>query len=553
MKVYYIGAFILTIIFSSIYAVIYRKRFNPYISLIILLIPITTLGYMIQYLATQTNEAIFGIKLTYIGGCYLNLFMVYTIFDLADLNLKKSIKLLLFFLTLFSLLSAMTIGYKPWFYKSITGQLVDGRIVLTKQYSFIHTFYYIQILVYLLISLCAIFYAIKYKPGVSNKILKLLFLCEFTSIAAFFAGKIHNSNVDLLTLSYVINELIVIRITRRIAISDVTGTVIDSIALNGKTGFVSFDDAFNYLASNTMARTIYPELNELKVDKSAARNPVIKAEILSNIERYIINEEKNIYFKKFEDKIYQVEINRMFDGKHRTGYILYISDDTKDQNDILSLHDNLIMSMAMMVESRDNSTGGHIKRTSKVVEILVSEIQNDQTPDALKLNSVFCEKIIKAAPMHDLGKIAVDDAILRKPGRFTPEEFEIMKTHAAKGAEIVCTILSGTNDAVFHNIAENVAHYHHERWDGSGYPEHLKGEQIPIEARIMAIADVYDALVSKRVYKDAMSFAKADSIMMESFGTHFDKRFEKYYVAARPRLEEYYKQEEQAAPATSAS
>ena len=142
--------------------------------------------------------------------------------------------------------------------------------------------------------------------------------------------------------------------------------------------------------------------------------------------------------------------------------------------------------------------------------------------------------------MHDLGKVAVDDAILRKPGRFTPEEFEVMKTHAAEGARIVHEILKDTDDDTFKVIAENVAHYHHERMDGSGYPEGLIGDQIPLEARIMAIADVYDALVSKRVYKDSMSFEKADEIMLESFGKHFDKRLEPYYVKARPKLEEYY-------------
>jgi putative two-component system response regulator len=142
--------------------------------------------------------------------------------------------------------------------------------------------------------------------------------------------------------------------------------------------------------------------------------------------------------------------------------------------------------------------------------------------------------------MHDLGKIAVDDEILRKPGRFSPQEFEKMKAHAAEGARIVHEILKGTDDLAFHLLAENVAHYHHERWDGSGYPEGLKGEEIPLEARIMAVADVYDALVSKRVYKDPMSFEEADSIMMESFGKHFDKRLEKYYLIAKPKLEDYY-------------
>ena len=121
-----------------------------------------------------------------------------------------------------------------------------------------------------------------------------------------------------------------------------------------------------------------------------------------------------------------------------------------------------------------------------------------------------------------------------------------MKIHAAEGARIVREILKETDDKEFKIIAENVAHYHHERWDGSGYPEGLKGEEIPIEARIMAVADVYDALVSKRFYKEKLSFEEADKIILEGMGQHFDKRLEKYYVAARPKLEEYYRNHDEA-------
>ncbi len=207
---------------------------------------------------------------------------------------------------------------------------------------------------------------------------------------------------------------------------------------------------------------------------------------------------------------------------------------------IVALHDQLIIGMATMVESRDNSTGGHIRRTSTGVRFLIEAILED---GSLRLTDSFCERIIKAAPMHDLGKIAVDDAILRKPGRFTPEEYEEMKKHASEGARIVNEILIDTDDAEFRAIAENVAHYHHERVDGSGYPDRLKGDEIPLEARIMAIADVYDALVSERVYKESYTFEEADRIILEGMGTQFDPGLRKYYEAARPRLEAYYAEE----------
>ena len=205
---------------------------------------------------------------------------------------------------------------------------------------------------------------------------------------------------------------------------------------------------------------------------------------------------------------------------------------------IVTLHDHFVIGMATMVESRDNSTGGHIRRTSMGVKILMEEIRK-----GIQLSDTFCEKIIKAAPMHDLGKIAIDDIILRKPGRFTPEEFDIMKTHAAAGARIVYDILNDTDDEEFRQIAVNVAHYHHERVDGSGYPDGLKENKIPLEARIMAIADVYDALVSKRVYKDSFSFEKANQIITEGMGTQFDPCLQPYYEAARPKLEAYYTKE----------
>ena len=142
--------------------------------------------------------------------------------------------------------------------------------------------------------------------------------------------------------------------------------------------------------------------------------------------------------------------------------------------------------------------------------------------------------------MHDLGKIAVDDRILRKPGRFTPEEYEEMKKHSEKGAEIVAQILEGVEDDDFVQIAKNTAHYHHEKWNGEGYPCGLSGLDIPPEARIMALADVFDALVSKRCYKEKMDYDNAFRIIEESLGSHFDPELGKMFLHCRVKLEAYY-------------
>ena len=198
---------------------------------------------------------------------------------------------------------------------------------------------------------------------------------------------------------------------------------------------------------------------------------------------------------------------------------------------LIAVQNSVLTGMATMVESRDNSTGGHIRRTSDCVRVFANELDMPQD---------FLEAVVKAAPMHDLGKIAVPDAILQKPGKFTDEEYEKMKSHSAEGALIVENVLSEVDDLEFKKIAINVAHYHHEKWDGSGYPDHLRAQEIPLEARIMALADVFDALVSKRCYKDSFSYDKAFQIIQESLGTHFDPELGQKFISCRPKLEELY-------------
>ena len=191
------------------------------------------------------------------------------------------------------------------------------------------------------------------------------------------------------------------------------------------------------------------------------------------------------------------------------------------------MQDDIILSMADTVEDRDSNTGGHIRRTSECVRIFAESLQKD--PVYSEKGDSFFECVINAAPLHDFGKIAVDDAILRKPGKFTPEEYEIMKTHPEKGAQIVAKILHNSGDTKFKEIAENIAHYHHEKWDGSGYPAGLSGEEIPLEARIMALADVFDALVSKRCYKNSWTPEQARDEILSQAGYQFDPQITKLF------------------------
>ena len=205
---------------------------------------------------------------------------------------------------------------------------------------------------------------------------------------------------------------------------------------------------------------------------------------------------------------------------------------------LMEVQNDIIVSMASIVENRDNNTGGHIRRTSDVVRVFVEHLL--ATDYSSVLTRETADQIIKAAPLHDFGKIAIPDRILNKPDKFVSEEYEIMKLHAQKGAEIVAQILQNSDDLQFKNIAVNVAHYHHEKWDGTGYPCGLTQEEIPLEARIMALADVFDALVSKRVYKEEFSFDRAFGIIEASSGGYFDPSLCRAFLQCRLPIETLY-------------
>lgn len=188
---------------------------------------------------------------------------------------------------------------------------------------------------------------------------------------------------------------------------------------------------------------------------------------------------------------------------------------------ISDMQHNIIITMADIVESRDENTGGHIRRTAEYVRIIAEKLrENGQYSDIL--TDSYVEDMIVAAPLHDIGKIHVSDTILNKPGKLDDEEFAIMKTHTTYGSDMLKHAVKNLGAFSYLNMAVLMAGYHHEKWNGRGYPEGLSGQDIPLCARIMAVADVFDALVSKRCYKAAMPLEKAYGIIREESCNAFD-------------------------------
>ena len=195
---------------------------------------------------------------------------------------------------------------------------------------------------------------------------------------------------------------------------------------------------------------------------------------------------------------------------------------SKRTREVLAIQDVTILAMATLAETRDLDTGNHIRRTQHYVKALAEKLRTHPR-FASVLTDNYIQMLFKSAPLHDIGKVGIPDRILLKPGRLTPEEFEIMKTHTTLGRDAIehAEIQLGM-PVEFLSTAKEIALSHQEKWDGSGYPQGLAGEAIPLSARLMAVADVYDALISRRVYKNSVPHEQAVAIIQEGRGVHFD-------------------------------
>lgn len=190
--------------------------------------------------------------------------------------------------------------------------------------------------------------------------------------------------------------------------------------------------------------------------------------------------------------------------------------------ELAAIQDVTVLAMASLAETRDSDTGNHIRRTQFYVRTLAEQLRHNPKYTA-QLDDRTIDLLFKSAPLHDIGKVGIPDRILLKPGRYTPEEFEVMKTHTTLGRDAIAKAEQQLGLEVdFLRLAKEIAYSHQEKWDGSGYPLGLTGEQIPLSARLMTLADVYDALISRRIYKEPMAHEVAVSIIREGSGSHFD-------------------------------
>ncbi len=267
VELFYTILFCASVVLSLIYARMWHRHFSVNFTIIFTLIPIVELGYMLSAYARNLAEYVVSLKIIYIGGCYLILFLTFYIFNMCQIELKKSITTGMIFISSVIYLFVLTIGYKPYYYESITPLVENGIVTYNKVYGPMHTVFYIALITYFLMGFTAINYSWINKRHVSRRIIFLLYIPEIFAFFSYFGAKLVSARIELLAVAYVFSQVMYLFIAHYICIYNTEDTATDIITKRGRTGFISFDFNVNYLGSNLTARDIFPELEELTVDR----------------------------------------------------------------------------------------------------------------------------------------------------------------------------------------------------------------------------------------------------------------------------------------------
>lgn len=536
-----------------------KKSTNKNFLLLFVTVLVTNYGYAQEIFCSTLEGVVSGHQIYYVGSMLTIMFLVLTVIALCGIVIKRLLKNILFFLALLLIICVCTVSRCDLYYTDLYIYQSHGLSLLGHGYGPLHNLLFIYLAAVESITIILLVKSIITKRHLSIRTLVGMFVMIFFGTICYIFPRIFHIPFEIIPLAYTVMDIFTLVVVNHISMYDMSESMLNVFEERQDYGYITFDINKRFMGCNDMASFYFPELKEIPIDsKIKVQNGKIFSEVIPWIERWEENNNEK-YSVSTSENAASCSLSYITAGKRKIGFLIEMKDETETNKylDFLSkynlqlennveqkskkiqhIQDSIITGMASMVESRDNSTGGHIKRTSQGVNIFMEQLKTHK--EFKWVTDEFCLNMIKAAPMHDLGKIAVDDSILRKPSKFTEEEFNEMKKHSSEGAKIVYGVLGEVDDEDFKIIAMNVAHYHHERWDGSGYPTGKCGEDIPIEARIMALCDVFDALVTKRCYKEAFTYEEAFDIIEKGLGTHFDPVLGKVFLECREELEKQY-------------
>lgn len=528
--------FAIGVLFIETIYIVLQKPSAIQVDLLILILSTTIMmvGYIFEFTADTKEAALLGITVAYFGKPFAMMASTFFIAAYCGYRIPNHVRVLLSVYSLFIVVVVATnnLGLHNIYYATTAfDPLSEAFSPISLTHGPLYYFYMSSVIVY---SAVDAFMAIREYSKCSSKGERKQLSFVFAMIAAGILGYFFyltglTDGYDTTMAGCAVSSFFLFILFYRYRLLDVISLAKDQALSDSTGGLLVFD---------RRGRTVY--------SNSACRRILGTVTTLEQI-REMGNEETTVHY---DDSVYSLSKRPLTSHNIFIGTVVEINDITESYNyaerlekdvrersdELLHIQRSVIGGLANIVEARNGETGSHIKRTAAYVGILARSLRKNGFYVDI-LTDEFITRLMEAAPLHDLGKISVSDTILNKPGKLTPEEFDRMKIHTTAGVDVLEKTMRGIESDAYVSLAEEVALYHHEKWDGLGYPEGLSGDQIPLSARIMAVADVYDALLSERCYKPAFSKEKARRIIEESSGQHFDPAVVTAFLSAVDEME----------------
>lgn len=531
MIAYYIITTLLAIInLFALIVVVDNKKINYYFILLMLIMAISNAGYLAVGLSETVQEAVLATKVAYIGGCFTSPLMILLICSICKYDFGKWFRIGIYAYSFIVYFMILTIGYNDLYYTEYHLESLWDSTILVNEYGIGHSMFYLILYGAIIVQMVMLIHSTVKKRSVSRKNLFLLFGLEAMNVSLFFVGRLINADFEVMPALYVFNGWFFLVIHHRLRHYNIEESVAEVLQKNQNNGYIMFDEGLNYVGCNKMASSVFPQLERCYIDSPIKDiyelEEVIKAFPKDNKEfttAFTVNErhfECRFNRRFYNDKVYGYMLE-LIEDTYKWQHINYLSDNNteleqtvreqnaeliKKQEAIEKLFLQTVTALSEAVDAKDRYTSGHSKRVAEYARMLAKRMGMSEEEQ---------DEIYRAGLLHDIGKIRIPVDIINKAGKLTDEEYNIIKIHPVTGYNILRGIAGN-------NLIAISAKYHHERYDGKGYPNGLAGDMIPLAARILAVADTYDAMTSNRSYRKALPQDVVRSEIEKGKGTQFD-------------------------------
>ncbi len=485
---------------------------------------VNLLGYLAEVTSASEEAALMAVKMSYLGKCFISWIMLYFIFVYYKCKYPRRLMFFMLGLHMCIYVCIFTCQCHNLYYTDIEFVVEKNgfaHLVLTHGFVyFLHmsiAYVYDSIILFL-----SMRHFLRNRKTVEGRIALIIFI---VAIFPLFASLCEINGwfypYDLMDLAILMGTFIFAYHVLKYRLYETVDIGKDTIIDRLNEMMLITNSNYEILYSNNIVKE---KVSDDILHTNKKQREFVKELISLDKKQYELNE-----------RFYDVNVEEMRRFKNVNGYIIMLNDITdhikhsnslevmvsQKTNQIERMKQNTITNFANIIELRDDITGMHVRRTSEYVRILAKELKLRGIYAGI-ITDEYIDKLANAAPLHDVGKITISDVILKKDGALDAAEFTKIKQHTVEGKKLIEQVLRDETDIEYLEMAKNMAYCHHEKWDGSGYPEGKSGDDIPLCARIMAVADVFDALTSKRSYKEALTIEEAFDIMINSKGTHFE-------------------------------